>query len=156
MRPTLSVLIVAFHSREQLARTLPALLPELGEGDELIVVENAPGDGSAELVRQLAPAARLVETGGNVGFAAGCNAGAARARGELLVILNPDAAPLPGWGEAIRRPWSQGRGWAAPSRAGVFRAWRSTRHRPGSGPRSPRPGRTGRSRRRACKAARRS
>ena len=50
MRPTLSVLIVAFHSREQLARTLPALLPELGEGDELIVVENAPGDGSAELV----------------------------------------------------------------------------------------------------------
>ena len=28
MRPTLSVLIVAFHSREQLARTLPALLPE--------------------------------------------------------------------------------------------------------------------------------
>lgn len=113
MRPTLSVLIVAFHSREQLSRTLPALLPELSEGDELIVVDNAPGDGSAELVRELAPAARLVQTGGNAGFAGGCNRGAAAAGGDLLVVLNPDAAPMPGWGEAIRRPWLDGRGWAA-------------------------------------------
>ncbi len=59
------------------------------------------------------PAARLVRMGRNVGFAAGCNAGAAEARGDLLVILNPDAAPRPGWGEAIRRPWLEGRGWAA-------------------------------------------
>jgi len=29
------------------------------------------------------------------------------------VILNPDAVPQPGWGEAIRRPWREGRGWAA-------------------------------------------
>ncbi len=29
------------------------------------------------------------------------------------MILNPDAAPLPGFGAAIRRPWLEGRGWAA-------------------------------------------
>ena len=51
--------------------------------------------------------------GRNVGFAAGVNAGARAASGDLLVILNPDAAPQPGFGEAIRRPWLQGRGWAA-------------------------------------------
>jgi GT2 family glycosyltransferase len=51
--------------------------------------------------------------GRNVGFAAGVNAAAAAARGELLVTLNPDAVPLPGWGEAIRRPWLDGRGWSA-------------------------------------------
>ena len=113
MRPTLSVLIVAWNSREELARTLPALLPELGEGDELIVADNDSADGTAAAVRELAPLATVVETGGNLGFAAGCNAGAERASGELLVILNPDAAPRPGWGEAIRRPWLQGRGWAA-------------------------------------------
>lgn len=113
MRPTLSVLIVAWESRDDLQRTLPALLPELGEEDELIVVENKPGDGSAEMVRELAPAARLVRTGRNTGFAGGANAGAESARGDLIVTLNPDAAPRPGWGEAIRRPWSEGRGWAA-------------------------------------------
>jgi GT2 family glycosyltransferase len=113
VRPSLSVLIVAWNSREELARTLPALLPELGEGDELIVVDNDSADGTAEAVEGLAPAARVLRTGRNLGFAAGCNAGAAAAGGDLLIILNPDAAPLPGFGEAIRRPWLQARGWAA-------------------------------------------
>lgn len=113
MRPTLSVLIVAYGSRDDLAKTLPALLPELSEGDELIVVENKAGDGSVEVVRELAPSARIVRMGRNTGFAGGCNAGAETARGDLLVILNPDAAPLPGFGEAIRKPWREGRGWVA-------------------------------------------
>jgi GT2 family glycosyltransferase len=94
-------------------RTLPALLPELEEGDELIVVDNDSKDGTPEAVASLAPAARIVGSGRNAGFAAGCNLGAAEAGGELLVILNPDAAPLPGFGEAIRRPWVEQRGWAA-------------------------------------------
>jgi GT2 family glycosyltransferase len=113
VHPTLSVLIVAWNSREELVRTLPALLPELGEGDELIVVDNDSSDGTAEAVLELAPQARVVRTGRNLGFAGGCNAGAAEARGDLLVVLNPDAAPLPGFGAAIRRPWLQSRGWAA-------------------------------------------
>jgi N-acetylglucosaminyl-diphospho-decaprenol L-rhamnosyltransferase len=113
VRPTLSVLIVAWNSREELAKTLPALLPELSEEDELLVVDNDSSDGTAEAVSRLAPRARVIRAGGNLGFAAGCNVGAAEARGDLLVILNPDAAPLPGFGEAIRRPWLQQRGWAA-------------------------------------------
>jgi GT2 family glycosyltransferase len=113
VRPTLSVLIVAWNSREELARTLPALLPELDEGDELIVVDNDSEDGTPDAVLGLAPQARVVQTGDNLGFAGGCNAGAAEARGDLLVVLNPDAAPLPGFGEAIRRPWVQDCGWAA-------------------------------------------
>jgi GT2 family glycosyltransferase len=113
VRPTLSVLIVAWNSREELGRSLPALLPELGEGDELIVVDNDSGDGTPEAVAELAPPARVVRSGGNLGFAAACNLGAAQALGDLLVILNPDAAPQAGWGEAIRRPWLERRGWAA-------------------------------------------
>jgi N-acetylglucosaminyl-diphospho-decaprenol L-rhamnosyltransferase len=113
VRPTLSVLIVAWESRDDLQQTLPALLAELGEDDELIVVENKAGDGSAEVVRELAPAARIVRMGRNSGFAGGIDAGAEAAKGELLVLLNPDAVPQPGFGEAIRRPWREGRGWVA-------------------------------------------
>ena len=112
-QPTLSVVIVAWNSREQLARTIPALLGQLAEGDELVVVDNASSDGSAELAAQLAPRARVVSLPENAGFAAGANAGAAAASGELLVLLNPDAVPQPGFGSAIRRPLDDGRGWAA-------------------------------------------
>lgn len=113
MPPTLSVLIVAWNSRRELERTLPALVPELGDGDELIVVDNDSEDGSADAVESLAPGALLLRNGHNAGFAGACNEAADRAGGELLVILNPDAAPMPGWGEAIRRPLLDGRGWAA-------------------------------------------
>ncbi len=113
MRPTLSVLIVTWNSRDELARTLPALVPELKEGDELLVVDNDSADGTPAVVAELAPAGRVVRSGGNRGFAGACNLGASEARGDLLAILNPDAAPRPGWGEAIRGPWLEQRGWAA-------------------------------------------
>ncbi len=113
MRPSISVLIVAWNSSAQLRRTLPPLLTELREGDELIVVDNDSPDDSAATVRELAPRARILTMGRNRGFSGGANVGADAAGGDLLVILNPDAMPLPGWGEAIRRPWLEGRGWAA-------------------------------------------
>jgi GT2 family glycosyltransferase len=113
VRPTLSVLIVSWNSREDLERTLPALLAELEDDDQVIVVDNDSADGTPEAVVAMAPGAEMVRMGRNAGFAAACNEAADRARGDLLVILNPDAAPLAGFGEAIRRPWVEGRGWAA-------------------------------------------
>jgi N-acetylglucosaminyl-diphospho-decaprenol L-rhamnosyltransferase len=113
VRPSVSVLIVVWNSSAELRRTLPPLLAELREGDELIVVDNDSPDDSAAVVADLAPRARVVTMGRNRGFAGGANVGASAATGDLLVILNPDAMPLPGWGEAIRRPWLEGRGWSA-------------------------------------------
>lgn len=77
------------------------------------MVDNGSADGGPAAVRELAPAARVIETGSNRGFAAACNVGAAAAAGELLVLLNPDAPPRPGWREAIVRPLAERRGWAA-------------------------------------------
>jgi len=107
------VIIVSYHSEGALAHTLPALVRELHDGDELIVVDNGSGDASVAAIRRLAPDATVVESGHNAGFPAGCNAGAARARNPLLVFLNPDAVPQAGWGEAIRAPLANGSGWAA-------------------------------------------
>jgi GT2 family glycosyltransferase len=109
----LSVVIVTHDCRQPVSRTLPAVLAELADGDELIVVDNSSTDGTPKAVRELAPSARLIETGANLGYGGGNNRGAEAALGELLVFLNPDAVPQPGFREAIVRPQADGRGWAA-------------------------------------------
>jgi GT2 family glycosyltransferase len=111
--PSLSIVIVTHDSRDAVATTLRAVSEQLRDGDELIVVDNASADGTPAAVRDLAPSAAVIETGANLGFAAGCNRGAAAATGELLCLLNPDAVPQPGWREAIELPATDGRGWAA-------------------------------------------
>ncbi len=110
---SLAVVIVTHDSRTAIAATLAALTPQLRDGDELIVVDNDSGDGTAEAARALAPSATVVEAGENLGFAAGCNRGAEAATAELLCLLNPDAVPQPGWRDAVERPLVEGRGWAA-------------------------------------------
>ena len=51
---------------------------------ELLVVDNASGDGSAERIRAAVPQARVIESEVNRGFAGGCNLGAAEASGESV------------------------------------------------------------------------
>ncbi len=63
------------------------------------------------LPRRLRRAVIRSET--NDGFPAACNRGAADATGELLVFLNPDAVPAPGWREGIAAPLGDGSGWSA-------------------------------------------
>jgi GT2 family glycosyltransferase len=59
---------------------------------ELVVVDNGSHDGTIDAVRAVAPHARLMESGDNVGFGRACNLGAQVARGSHLFFLNPDAA----------------------------------------------------------------
>lgn len=106
-------MVVTHNCRGAVGRSLPALTAELDDGDELIVVDNASVDGTPTLVRELAPSATVVQPGRNLGFGGGCNSGAARASGDLLVFLNPDAAPAAGFRDAVARPHTEGRGWAA-------------------------------------------
>jgi GT2 family glycosyltransferase len=109
----LSVVVVPRNSREAVGRSLSPLTGQLRDDDELIVVDNASADGTADGVRELAPRAVVVEPGENLGFAAGSNLGAGRATGELLLFLNPDAVVTPGFRDAIERPLAEDRGWAA-------------------------------------------
>jgi GT2 family glycosyltransferase len=109
----MSVVIVTFNSRGALGSTLPPLVEQLRDGDELTVVDNGSEDGTAAAARSLAPDATVIETGENLGFAAACNRGAEAATAELLCLLNPDAVPSPGWREAIELPLGDGRDWAA-------------------------------------------
>jgi N-acetylglucosaminyl-diphospho-decaprenol L-rhamnosyltransferase len=105
----LAVVIVAYDSARDLPRTLAALRPQLAEGDELLIVDNASTDDPASATGD-APVLRLER---NLGFAGGCNAGAAATTAPLLFFLNPDARPAQGCLEALRAAADAHPGWGA-------------------------------------------
>lgn len=111
--PAITVVIVTYRQGEGVRPTFEALTAQLRRGDELIVVDNASADGTAQVVAAAAPGARLVPSAANDGFPAACNRGAARAFGDVIVFLNPDAVPAEGWREAITAPLTDGSWWAA-------------------------------------------
>ncbi len=91
--PSISALVVSFHTGPRLHECLYALLGD-PDVDEIVIVDNGnPGQEIAWLERFSTdyPKAKLLSGGGNVGFGAGVNAGAKEASGEVLLIINPDA-----------------------------------------------------------------
>ncbi|AWW72903.1 hypothetical protein CD351_00510 [Erythrobacter sp. KY5] len=89
--PSISVLVVAYNSTDVIDACLRSIEPaSINQSFEVLFVDN--GDGSTEAqVKDTFPWVRIVPSQGNVGFAAGNNLLASQARGEYLLLLNPDA-----------------------------------------------------------------
>lgn len=92
----LSIVVVNWNAGAALDACLASVAADGLDGREVIVVDNASSDDSATAAQARHSWLRLIETGRNLGFAAGANRGAAAARGETLVFLNPDARVEPG------------------------------------------------------------
>lgn len=107
------MVIVAYESGPELDRTLPALAREIRAGDEVIVVDNGSTVSPRAQISEHLPGATLLEMGANAGFTAATNRGAEVSSGDLVVMLNPDAMPEPGFGEAIREPFGSRPHWGA-------------------------------------------
>ena len=97
MSVDVSVLVVTYHCREAARTCLESLHEHTGDAAfEAIVVDNASGDGTAEMVTDEFPEARLLVLAENVGFARAVNLASEEARGEYLLLLNPDTEVHPG------------------------------------------------------------
>jgi len=94
--PEVSVVIVNWNTRDLLKGCLASIAAETRSAHEVIVVDNASHDGSAEMVRAEFPAARLIANADNRGFAGANNQGLAVARGRHVLLLNPDTVVLDG------------------------------------------------------------
>ncbi|MEZ5891929.1 MAG: glycosyltransferase [Parvularculaceae bacterium] len=87
-----SAIVVSYYTGPVLARAIAALRaqPEIAE---IILIDNGnfPGDVETAIAGAEHPLIRVFSGQGNIGFAAACNLGARNAKGDYLLIINPDA-----------------------------------------------------------------
>jgi len=87
----LSILIVAYNACEHTRRCLESVFAETRNVPfEVIVVDNASTEPTVPMIRESFPQVRLIEQSENLGFGRAVNLAAEHARGEYLLLLNPD------------------------------------------------------------------
>ena len=93
--PELSILVVSYNTKAMTLAALRSVLAETRKTSfELIVVDNASTDGSAEAIAGLGGPVRLISSPDNLGFARANNFAAKSARGKFVLLLNPDTLVL--------------------------------------------------------------
>lgn len=98
----LSICIVNWNTREHLRECLTSIEDHPpGCAYEIIVVDNASSDGSAQLVAREFPRVRLIANQRNEQYARANNQALRASAGEMLLLLNPDVRLLPGAIDAL-------------------------------------------------------
>ncbi|MBM3502917.1 MAG: glycosyltransferase family 2 protein [Alphaproteobacteria bacterium] len=85
--PRVSVVTVTYNS----AAVIEPCLASLRGVEEVIVVDNASRDDTLARARQTRPDVHVIASDTNLGFGVANNRGAAAARGDYVLFLNPDA-----------------------------------------------------------------
>lgn len=100
MSPKVFILILNWNGKSHLSYCLPSVTQTEYDNLEIVVIDNASSDGSAEWVRANFPQITLIETGFNWGYAGGNNVGMRYAlanRADYVVLLNNDTEVDPRW-----------------------------------------------------------
>ncbi|MFN2497991.1 MAG: glycosyltransferase [Pyrinomonadaceae bacterium] len=97
-----SIVVPVFNQAAFTMQCLYSLLTEIDlRESEVIVVDNASTDDSAQMLSQFSDVIHVISNKENRGFVDACNQGATAARGKFLVFLNNDTEVLPGWLEHL-------------------------------------------------------
>lgn len=97
-KPWVSIIIVNYNAARFLQKAINKVAAQTDIGFELILLDNASTDGSLEnLETGHIPNFKLIRLDENVGFAAGNNIAAAKARGQWIALLNPDTEAEADW-----------------------------------------------------------
>ena len=87
----LTIVTVPWNSREVLVQNLETLFQSTGDVSfDVVAVDNASHDGSADLVRERFPQVHVIANVDNRGFSAACNQGIALSKSRHVLLLNPD------------------------------------------------------------------
>ncbi len=87
----ISVIIVSWNVRDLLKKCLESIfLFSKEDGFEVIVVDNASSDGTGEMVQKYFSKVLFIQNSQNLGFAKANNLGIKAAKGDYILLLNPD------------------------------------------------------------------
>jgi GT2 family glycosyltransferase len=96
-----SVTIVTYNSGRFIKRCLESVLAQRYPAMEVIVIDNASSDGTADILEQFESRCRIVYNQENLGFAAAQNQAIALSEGDWVLTLNPDVLLLPNFIQAL-------------------------------------------------------
>jgi GT2 family glycosyltransferase len=98
----ISIVIVSWNSKRYLEECLQSLVAApSSRSTEIIVVDNASIDGSADMVEAKFPHVKLIRSSENLGFAKANNVGIRESHGSYIGLVNPDVKVLPGCLDAL-------------------------------------------------------
>ncbi len=101
--PLISVVVLNWNGEQVVEKCLKSLREQTYDPLELIVVDNASTDGSAELVKKGFPEVKVIVNKTNLGFGGGNNVGIQASRGRYIMMLNNDTRLDPRCIEELRR-----------------------------------------------------
>jgi len=98
----ISVVIVGWNARHYLELCLESLAEAPPRRTmEILVVDNASEDGSAEMIEARFPHVKLIRSAENLGFAKGNNVAIRQCKGRYIALVNPDVIVFPGCLDAL-------------------------------------------------------
>lgn len=93
----LSIIIVSYNTKDLLKECLVSVYKNIGGlNHEIIIVDNGSNDGTIEMVKNEFLEIRLIENKENLGFPKANNKGMELAKGDYVLLLNPDTVAMAG------------------------------------------------------------
>ena len=96
-QPLISIIVLNYNAGELLLNCINSIKKSTYQNLEIIVVDNISTDKSQEICKEKYPDIKLIQNKKNFGYCEGNNIGIREAKGDFLVILNPDTIVEPNW-----------------------------------------------------------
>jgi len=99
--PLVSVIVLNYNAGELLLNCIESIKKSAYKNLEIIVVDNISTDKSQEICKEKYPDIKLIQNDENFGYCEGNNIGIREAKGDYIIILNPDTIVESNWVEEL-------------------------------------------------------